>query len=173
MAEPGQDPDEDRDEDWGAAPYVAPWWGRLAFAVSVAGFAVSLYLTVEHFRGAPLSCPATGVINCVKVTTSGESYFLGIPVALLGLLFWTALVAVDLPPLWRAAEPWRTRLAWLRLLMSAGGMCFVLWLLAAELFIIKAICLWCTAVHVLTFVLFVLVMATLPALLGRGFEDEG
>ena len=33
----------------------------------------------------------------------------------------------------------------------------MLWLVYAELFIIRAICLWCTVVHVLTFTLFVLV----------------
>ena len=37
-------------------------------------------------------------------------------------------------------------------------MVFVLWLVYAELFVIRAICLWCTVVHVLAFVLFVIVV---------------
>jgi uncharacterized membrane protein len=45
-----------------------------------------------------------------------------------------------------------------------GGMGMVFYLLYAELFSIKAICLWCTAVHVVTFLLFVLVVATFPSM---------
>jgi uncharacterized membrane protein len=46
-------------------------------------------------------------------------------------------------------------------------MLFVLWLIAAELLIIKSICLWCTGVHVVTFVLFVITLTTAPALLEK------
>ncbi len=38
------------------------------------------------------------------------------------------------------------------------GMAFVLWLVYAELFVIDAICLWCTVAHVLAFALFVIVV---------------
>ena len=38
-------------------------------------------------------------------------------------------------------------------------MAFVLWLVYAELFLIGAICLFCTAVHALTFILFALVIS--------------
>ena len=44
------------------------------------------------------------------------------------------------------------------ILLASGGMLFVLWLLYAELFVIRALCLWCTAMHILTFALFVLVI---------------
>ncbi len=37
-------------------------------------------------------------------------------------------------------------------------MAFVLWLVYAELFVIDAICLWCTVVHVVAFALFVIVV---------------
>jgi uncharacterized membrane protein len=46
-----------------------------------------------------------------------------------------------------------------RLVLAVGGMGFALYLISAELLSIKAICLWCTTVHVLTFALFVLTMA--------------
>jgi uncharacterized membrane protein len=47
-----------------------------------------------------------------------------------------------------------------RLAMVVGGMGFVIYLLSAELFSIKAICLWCTSVHVVTFLLFILVVTS-------------
>jgi uncharacterized membrane protein len=38
----------------------------------------------------------------------------------------------------------------------------VLWLVYAELFIIGAICLWCTVAHVLAFGLFAITLVTAP-----------
>jgi uncharacterized membrane protein len=142
----------------------APLWAVIvALVLSLAGWGVSLYLTLEHFSGAPLACPDTGIINCTKVTTSGESYFLHIPVALLGLIFYTVIVAINTPWAWRAADR-RIHLA--RLVLISGGMAFAIWLVAAEALIIKNICLYCTSVHVITLFLFILTMATVPRMLG-------
>ena len=51
---------------------------------------------------------------------------------------------------------------------SVLGIGFVLYLLSAELLIIGAICIYCTGVHIVTFAQLVLVMATVPAMLGWG-----
>jgi uncharacterized membrane protein len=51
--------------------------------------------------------------------------------------------------------------------MVFGGMGFVIYLVYAELFTIKKICLWCTGVHVVTFFLFVLVVSSFPAMTAR------
>ncbi len=45
---------------------------------------------------------------------------------------------------------------WSRLGLAGIGALAVVYLLYVELFVVDAICLWCTAVHVLTFALFVL-----------------
>jgi uncharacterized membrane protein len=138
-----------------------PWTTLL---VSVAGLAVAAYLTYEHFTaGSTLACPDTGVVNCVKVTTSQYSDFLGIPVALLGLGFFAAMTVLSLPPLWRTESPWPGRV---RLAAVVVGVIFVCYLIWAELFRIDAICLWCTVVHALTLVLFglVVVRQALPPL---------
>ena len=45
-----------------------------------------------------------------------------------------------------------------RLALACAGIAFVMWLVYAELFVIRAICLWCTAMHVLTFALFVVIV---------------
>lgn len=145
---------------------MIPGWKPLASLVlALAGFGVSMYLTVEHYTGGILTCPAGGgAIDCTKVTTSPESMLFGVPVALLGLLFFAAMLVLSLPALWRSAY---LRTAQLRLLLVVGGMGFVIYLLSAELFTIKAICLWCTSVHVLTFLLFVLVVTSYPSLTGE------
>jgi uncharacterized membrane protein len=54
---------------------------------------------------------------------------------------------------------WRSRrreIALVRMLSLVVGIGFVLYLLYAELFQIDAICLYCTSVHIITFLLFVL-----------------
>jgi uncharacterized membrane protein len=121
----------------------------VVLVLAVAGVAVSTYLTIQHFdAGVTLACPASATINCEKVTTSEYSKLAGIPVALLGLLFFVAMVATFVPFVAR----W-SRIDQARLGASMLGICFVLYLVWAELFRIDAICLWCTGVHVLTLLL--------------------
>jgi len=124
---------------------------RAALVLAVVGLLISAYLVYEHLSPATsFACPESATVNCVKVTTSAYSSFLGVPVAVLGLLFYVAITALLLP-----LPALGTRaVARLRLVMAALGVVFVLYLLWAELFRIDAICLWCTAVHVVTVALF-------------------
>jgi uncharacterized membrane protein len=137
--------------------------GLLAAALSVciAGLLVSAYLTYEHFTASStLACPNTGTINCAKVTTSEYSRLAGIPIAVLGLLFFAGMTLLCTPPLWRQRTPWPGRA---RLAAATMGLLFVFYLVWAELFRINAICLWCTVVHALTLALFA-VLAVVQAL---------
>jgi uncharacterized membrane protein len=121
----------------------------VVLVLAIAGVAISTYLTIQHFdAGVTLACPASATINCEKVTTSEYSKLAGIPVALLGLLFFVAMAATFVPFVAR----W-PRIDQARLFASMLGICFVLYLVWAELFRIDAICLWCTGVHVLTLLL--------------------
>jgi uncharacterized membrane protein len=130
----------------------------------MAGLGISAYLTAAHFAGTQaLVCSDNGLINCTKVTTSAQSHFLGMPVAVLGLAYYAVMTAANVPPAWRSRDR-RVHLA--RVVLMAIGMAFALYLVAAELLIIGSICIWCTAVHAVTFGLFVVVMATSPRVLG-------
>ncbi|MHB1973433.1 MAG: vitamin K epoxide reductase family protein [Acidimicrobiales bacterium] len=132
------------------------WRSIVTTVVSVAGTGVASYLTLAHYStGIPLACPDTGAINCEAVTTSAQSVVLGVPVAVLGLVFFLPMLALSLPWAWRTS---RRLVARARLAMSVVGIGFVFYLVYAELFEIQKICLWCTSVHVLTFVLFVVVV---------------
>ncbi|HUZ21966.1 MAG TPA: vitamin K epoxide reductase family protein [Acidimicrobiales bacterium] len=131
------------------------WRPVVTTLVSFLGLGVSVYLTIEHFNGGSPVCPTNGLSNCLKVTTSAESYVFGIPVAVLGLAFFLPMLALSIPWAWRSANP---LVAPARLAMAVVGIGFVFYLVYSELFTIHAICLWCTGVHVLTFVLFVAVV---------------
>jgi uncharacterized membrane protein len=145
---------------------VPAWRIALSGVLSLAGLGLSVYLTVAHFVGAGiLVCSNSGAVNCLKVTTSAQSHFLGMPVAVLGLGYWVVMTALNSPWAWRSAD---RRIHAARLALSVLGIGFVLYLLSAELLIIGAICIYCTGVHIITFAQLVLVMATVPAMLGWG-----
>jgi len=137
-----------------ATTTVPLWFQLVTWVLSLAGLGVSIYLTIAHFTDKPLAgCSESGLVNCTKVTTSPQSYVFGIPVAVLGLAFFVAAVALMSPWAWRSA---RREVALIRLASLVVGMAFVLYLLYAELLIIGSICLYCTSVHAITFLLFVL-----------------
>jgi uncharacterized membrane protein len=134
---------------------AAPFWLQITtWLVAMAGLGVSIYLTIAHFTESTLAgCSESGLVNCTKVTTSPQSYVFGIPVAVLGLAFYLFAVAAMSPWAWRSS---RREVHIVRLASTVVGIGFVLYLIYAELFIIGSICLYCTSVHVLTFVLFAL-----------------
>ena len=130
------------------------WAPPIALILSLAGVGVAIYLTIAHYdTGVSLVCSSKGAINCEKVTSSAQSEVFGIPVAVLGLAYFVGMLPLQLPAAWRSPDP---RIKWGRLAYCAAGIVFVFYLVYAEAVIIKAICLWCTAVHVLTLLLFVL-----------------
>lgn len=147
---------------------VPGWAVASTFALSLIGLAISVYLTYAHFQPHAMLCADNGVVNCALVTTSAQSYFLGVPVAVLGLAYYLVMTGLTSP--WA----WRSRLYALhvaRFALGVLGMAFVLWLVAAELLIIDHICLWCTGVHVVTFALLVVLTRVAPTQLGWGATD--
>ncbi len=146
----------------GAAWRAAVRWsgGGVPFAtmvVSLLGLADSAYLTYQHFSESTTfaGCSESGAVNCVAVTTSAWSHVGVFPVSVLGLAFFVFMVVVNSRWGWKA--PWSI-VHWVRLGSVVVGMVFVLYLIWAELFRINAICLYCTGVHILTFILFALII---------------
>src|SRR5689334_22505090 len=132
----------------------APWLQIATLVLALAGLGVSIYLTIAHFTETALAgCSESGLVNCTKVTTSPQSYVFGIPVAVLGLAFFVFCVAIMSPWAWRSS---RREVHLVRIASLVVGIGFVLYLVYAELFTIGSICLYCTSVHVITFLLFVL-----------------
>jgi uncharacterized membrane protein len=131
---------------------------RASFALSLIGLGVAAYLTYAHFTSVnALVCSDNGAVNCAKVTTSSQSEIFGVfPVAVLGLAYFAGMVVLCSPWAWR---PVNRLLDLLRLAGVVTGVCMVFYLVYAELFQIDAICIYCTAVHVVTVLLFIVVMS--------------
>jgi len=120
-----------------------------SFVLSLLGAALSAYLAYEHFTGSTtLVCAANSVVDCLKVTTSSWSVIAGVPVSVAGLAFFLGMTVLCLP-ISAVADMHTVRIG-----ACLVGLAMVLWLLYIELFEVGAICLWCTAVHVVTLLLF-------------------
>jgi uncharacterized membrane protein len=118
------------------------------------GLGVSIYLVATHyFSGAiPLACAGGGIVNCEQVTSRTQSIVGPIPVAVLGLAWFLAFLG-----LLAARNRWsRGRMAFAPLAWSLVGLLVVFYLIYAELFLVGAICLWCTVVHAVVIALFLL-----------------
>jgi uncharacterized membrane protein len=147
---------EVRGGDEPSAPPARPrWFPVAAWVLTLAGLAVSAYLTVAHYQEGTLVCTTTSTVDCHSVTTSKYSELLGIPLPLLGLAFFAGFAALITPPALRSPAP---LFRWGRLGSVCVGVLFVVYLVTAELAVLHKICLWCTAVHVITILLFVLVL---------------
>ena len=124
------------------------WIGWAGTALATIGLGLSIYLTIAHYTTPVLlACPETGVINCAKVTTSSYATLMGVPLAVLGLLYYLVMLPLQLPVAWCSQNIWLRRG---RLAMSASGIMMITWLIYVELFKLNAICLYCTGVHIVT-----------------------
>ena len=103
-----------------------------------------------------LVCRASSHINCEKVTQSSQSEIFGhIPVSLAGAIYFFVMVVLVTPWAWRARSEW---VMWIRLAGAIAGMGMVVYLVYVEAHL-KAICLYCTGVHIITFLLFLTILA--------------
>ena len=101
--------------------------------VALAGLGVAAYLTYVHYQPEALVCTAGG--GCETVQESSYAELVGIPVALLGVLTYVAvlvLVAWD-------SELARTLAA--AIALTAAG--FAVYLIVLQAFVIDAWCVWC------------------------------
>ena len=114
--------------------------------LAVLGIAVAGYLTYVHYAGIKPAC--TAGTSCVKVQTSEWSDLAGVPVALLGLIGYVAILGSLLLP-----DREESRLATLALTLIGFG--FSGYLTYRELFSIHAICEWCASSAVILTVLFI------------------
>jgi len=142
-------------EEPSATPVRPRWFPVVAWVLTLIGLALSVYLTVAHYREGALVCTTTSTVDCHSVTTSKYSKLLGIPLPLLGLAFFVGFAALITPPALRSAAP---LFRWARLGSVCVGLLFVVYLVTAEVAVLHKICLWCTGVHAVTILLFALVL---------------
>ena len=128
--------------------------GLAGSALAQVGLALASYLTYAHYADArALVCSDKGTINCLKVTTSSYAVQHGVPLAVLGLVFFAVMLPLQLPAAWSRSDPHLRRA---RLAVAGVGAAAAVWLVWVELFRLDAVCLYCTGVHIVAVALFAL-----------------
>jgi uncharacterized membrane protein len=124
---------------------------QVAIVLALIGLGVAGYLTYVHYHGIAPVCGLGG--DCEKVQTSQWSDLAGVPVALLGLIGYVAILA----SLFVAREEALVAGA----LVALVGFGFSAYLTYRELFSIDAICPWCVSSAVIMTLLAIVTTARL------------
>ncbi len=115
--------------------------------LSVAGVAVSIYLTLIHYAGIAPACPLSGAISCEAVLASPYAVIAGtsVPTSAAGIVWFGV-----------SALLWAGRFGPLHVVWSGVGLLAVLYLVFIEIVQLGVICLWCTAAHLLVIAIFMI-----------------
>jgi uncharacterized membrane protein len=130
------------------------WLRLVAVVLAIAGIAVAGYLSWAEVTGSETQCLDTGKINCETVQSSAYSEVLGVPIALLGLAGYVAILGVLLleDQIAFLAAYGRTLVVGFALF----GVIFSVYLTLIEATVLDAYCQWCLISAALIIVLLVL-----------------
>jgi uncharacterized membrane protein len=139
-----------------------PIWTQPALPLlAVAGLGVAAYLAYVETRAVAPVCEPVG--DCGTVQASEYAYLFGIPIGVLGLAGYLAILAAWLWGRWQ--DDWRAHLALLS--MTAFGVLFSVYLTYLEPFVIGAVCAWCLTSAVIMTLLLVVNVETARPILAR------
>lgn len=121
--------------------------------LALLGAGIAAYLTYAHYRGIAPICTTGG---CEEVQTSEYAEIVGVPVAVIGLAGYLALLATAIVRSPGAAAA--------GVAMALGGLGFALYLVYVQLVILEAVCIWCFASDAVIALLAVAALARARAL---------
>jgi uncharacterized membrane protein len=127
--------------------YVLVTAGLAALGATVAG-----YLTYVHYAHVTIACPTSG---CEAVQSSAYAKVFGVPVALLGLVAYLAILAGLTAP--------RETSRWLVLGVALSGFVFSTYLVFVQAFRIESFCAWCLASDVIVTLIVVIALLRVRA----------
>lgn len=138
--------------------------------LALGGMADAIYLTLVHYNeGVTLVCSESGFINCSRVITSRYAYVPGtsLPISLPGLAWCAVIAGLALLGMIVGVERLWLRLA--QFIWTLLGMLTVLYLVYVEVVLLHNLCAWCTVLHVLILLMFLITLAYLP---GHTYEEK-
>lgn len=152
------------------------WSQLLLLLLSLVGAAIAIYLTTVHYENAPLLCSFGGLINCSRVLSSPYSVVPGtsIPITVPGLV-WSLVSAVLAVAGLRQTQPQALRRIYIaQFTWSLLALLVVLYLVYLELVVLHSICIWCTGVHAIILIMFLITIVQLQQGQeeGEAYHDE-
>ncbi len=110
--------------------------GIIFTIISMVGFIDATYLTVEHYKG---SVPPCAIQGCEIVLTSGQSVIVGIPIALLGSIYYLIILILSIAFL----ESGKMLIIRFASHLTIAGIIASAYFVFLQFFVIKQICQYC------------------------------
>lgn len=127
------------------------WAGVAIMSLTLIGLADATYLTVTHYSGSAVSCSV--LKGCEQVLASKYAVIQGVPIAVLGVVYYSALFLL--------AYYYRlgSKTAWRLLQMTTSvGVAVTCMLVYLQIAVIHRICQYCMISAILTTIIAVLVI---------------
>lgn len=126
--------------------------------LAVVGIGIALYLTL--YKVGVIGILSCSVGSCETVNTSRWSTLMGIPIATWGLGAYALLLVLAMVGSSEAREA-SVPIARMIFALAAWSVLFSAWLTYLEIFVIRAICIWCLSSAALWVVIFAVSVADL------------
>lgn len=124
------------------------------------GFLLSFYIYIRKSAKKPLVCPLRS--NCDKVVGSKYSEILGIPVEILGMVYY-AFVVLSHVGLYLFPGIVDSFVMSFAILLSFGAFCFSVYLICVQAFILREWCFWCMTSAFVSFLIFIVTIIHVPS----------
>ncbi len=128
------------------------WFYRISIALAILGLLVSIYMTVYKLTDNKNMCLGNG--GCSKVNSSQYAEVSGVPVAVIGIIGYAAILVTLL--LEKRVKFLQQNGSLLVFGMSLVGFLFTLYLIYVELALIHALCPFCVTSQITMTILFIL-----------------
>ncbi|MDP2933241.1 MAG: vitamin K epoxide reductase family protein [bacterium] len=125
------------------------FWIYVILALSLLGLVDAVYLTYSSLRGGELTCPLTG--GCDIVTTSSYSHIAGVPIALMGVLYYLSVFVLALLIV-RTKDTKGFRFIFY---LSSLAFLFSLYLAYIQFFVLHTLCQYCLTSVVVSTLIFI------------------
>jgi uncharacterized membrane protein len=123
------------------------------FVLGVCGFLIARHIREHKKTAAPLVCPVG--FDCHAVVHSDYSRFMGVPVELLGMIYYGVVsVAYFVFIFWNETMPWGV--SEFLIGISLAAFLFSIYLIAVQIFILKKGCSWCIVSAFVSALIFIL-----------------
>ena len=133
------------------------WLYRASIALAVLGLLVSIYMTIYKISSNDKMCLGSG--DCHTVNTSIYSEVNGIPVAVIGIFGYLAILVVLY---FENRTPFLKENSTLIIFgLALTGFLFTVWLIYVEIVLLKALCPFCVTSQVAMTLIFILAVTRL------------
>lgn len=137
----------------------------LLLVLSLLGVGITIYLTSVHYENVPLVCSEGGLVNCARVISSSYSVVPGttVPITIPGFGWCVVSASLALIGMFATTGLWQRRIHVAQFVWTMSGLLVVLYLVYAEIVRLHTICAWCTALHILILLMFLITLVQLQS----------